>query len=145
MVSFTALAPASSTWASAGRRSIPPRPSRLTGRSSGRRGGVFDSNRPNIVVVQLESFDVNRLKDIEFSENPCRISRSFQEMRFRFLKRTGHRRGNRKLEFEMLTGMNIDDFGIGEYPYKTVLKENSRISGLQPEILRLQSLCGPRP
>ena len=28
MVSFTALAPASSTWASAGRRSIPPRPSR---------------------------------------------------------------------------------------------------------------------
>ena len=34
-------------------------------------GEVFDSNRTNIVVVQLESFfDVNRLKDIEFSENP---------------------------------------------------------------------------
>ncbi|MFQ9394795.1 MAG: hypothetical protein ACLR2E_13085 [Lachnospiraceae bacterium] len=32
---------------------------------------MFDSNRPNIVVVQLESFfDVNRLKDVEFSENP---------------------------------------------------------------------------
>lgn len=25
----------------------------------------------------------------------------------------------------MLTGMNIDDFGIGEYPYKTVLKEKT--------------------
>ena len=28
-------------------------------------------------------------------------------------------------EFEMLTGMNIDDFGIGEYPYKTILKSKA--------------------
>ena len=28
-------------------------------------------------------------------------------------------------EFEVLTGMNIDDFGIGEYPYKTIVKETA--------------------
>lgn len=31
--------------------------------------------------------------------------------------------GTANTEFEVITGMNLDFFGPGEYPYKTVLKE----------------------
>ena len=90
-------------------------------------GEVFDSNRPNIVVVQLESFfDVNRLKDIEFSENPLpNLTQLSKRCASGFLSVPVIGAGTVNSEFEMLTGMNIDDFGIGEYPYKTVLKEKT--------------------
>ena len=90
-------------------------------------GEVFDSNRPNIVVVQLESFfDVNRLKDIEFSENPLpNFTQLSERCASGFLSVPVIGAGTVNSEFEMLTGMNIDDFGIGEYPYKTVLKEKT--------------------
>lgn len=90
-------------------------------------GEVFDSNRPNIVVVQLESFfDVNRLKDIEFSENPLpNFTQLSKRCASGFLSVPVIGAGTVNSEFEMLTGMNIDDFGIGEYPYKTVLKEKT--------------------
>ena len=88
---------------------------------------MFDSNRPNIVVVQLESFfDVNRLKDIEFSENPLpNFTQLSKRCASGFLSVPVIGAGTVNSEFEMLTGMNIDDFGIGEYPYKTVLKEKT--------------------
>ena len=90
-------------------------------------GEVFDSNRPNIVVVQLESFfDVNRLKDIEFSENSLpNFTQLSKRCASGFLSVPVIGAGTVNSEFEMLTGMNIDDFGIGEYPYKTVLKEKT--------------------
>ena len=90
-------------------------------------GEVFDSNRPNIVVVQLESFfDVNRLKDLEFSENPLpNFTQLSERCASGFLSVPVIGAGTVNSEFEMLTGMNIDDFGIGEYPYKTVLKEKT--------------------
>ena len=90
-------------------------------------GEVFDSNRPNIVVVQLESFfDVHRLKDIEFSENPLpNFTQLSKRCASGFLSVPVIGAGTVNSEFEMLTGMNIDDFGIGEYPYKTVLKEKT--------------------
>ena len=88
---------------------------------------MFDSNRPNIVVVQLESFfDVNRLKDLEFSENPLpNFTQLSERCASGFLSVPVIGAGTVNSEFEMLTGMNIDDFGIGEYPYKTVLKEKT--------------------
>ena len=90
-------------------------------------GEQYDSNRPNIVVVQLESFfDVNRLKDVEFSENPLpNFTRLSEKCASGFLSMPVIGAGTVNSEFEMLTGMNIDDFGIGEYPYKTVLKEKT--------------------
>ncbi len=33
--------------------------------------------------------------------------------------------GTANTEFEAITGMNLDFFGPGEYPYKTVLKKTS--------------------
>lgn len=33
--------------------------------------------------------------------------------------------GTVNTEFEVMTGMNLDDFGPGEYPFKTILKETT--------------------
>lgn len=85
--------------------------------------GVPDS-KPNIIYVQLESFfDVNYLDILSFSENPV--------LYFEQLKKEGLSgfltvpvigSGTVNTEFEVLSGMDLDFFGAGEYPYKTVLK-----------------------
>ncbi|MDO5346451.1 MAG: LTA synthase family protein [Lachnospiraceae bacterium] len=87
----------------------------------------YDTQKPNVVIVQLESFfNVNRLKNVTFSENPLpnftRLMEQYPSGAFR-VPVVGA--GTVNSEFEVLTGMNIDDFGIGEYPYKTVLKEKA--------------------
>ena len=79
---------------------------------------------PNIIFLQLESFfDVNRLKDVTFSS----------ETWLPYFKSTGrhapagvHRAqlsAGANTEFEVITQMNVHDFGTGEYPYKTILQE----------------------
>lgn len=83
------------------------------------------SEKPNIIIVQLESFfDVKRLKGVAFSEDPIpnftRLMEEYPSGRFD-VPVIGA--GTVNSEFEVLTGMNIDDFGAGEYPYKTILKE----------------------
>lgn len=86
---------------------------------------VYYTHKPNVVIVQLESFfDINRLKDVEFSENPLP---NFTKMMEDYPSGACHvpviGAGTVNSEFEVLTGMNIDDFGIGEYPYKTIVKD----------------------
>lgn len=81
---------------------------------------------PNIVYVQLESFfDMDTLSDdIVFSRNPTPY---FHELLEKypsgklFVPVVGG--GTANTEFEMLTGMNLDFFGAGEYPYYTVLRD----------------------
>lgn len=86
---------------------------------------VYDEDvKPNIVIIQLESFfDVSYLKNFWFSKNPIPT--------FTALKKTcpsglltvpSLGGGTANSEFEVLTGINLDFFGIGEYPYQTVLK-----------------------
>lgn len=88
---------------------------------------VFYTDRPNVVVVQLESFfDVNRLKNFKFSQNPLpNFTELMGNYASGFLSVPVIGAGTVNSEFEMLTGMNIDDFGIGEYPYKTILKSKA--------------------
>ncbi len=84
-------------------------------------------NKPNIIVIQLESFmDINLFSDFTFAANPV--------PNFTKLKRTCSSgqlhvpavgAGTANTEFEVLTGMNLDEFGTGEYPYKTILQEKS--------------------
>ena len=79
---------------------------------------------PNIIFVQLESFfDVNRAKNLIFTDNPL--------PNFTYLKEnyphglitvSSIGGGTANTEFELLTGMNLEHFGPGEYPYKTILK-----------------------
>lgn len=81
-------------------------------------------NTPNIVFVQLESFfDPNLLKELTYSENPVPNFDALKEncsTGLFYVPSIGA--GTANTEFEVLTGMNLDHFGVGEYPYKTVVK-----------------------
>ena len=80
---------------------------------------------PNIICVLLESFcdpeDINFLKT---SEDPIP---TFHYLEDNFS--TGYLTvpvvgaGTANTEFEVLTGMSMQYFGTGEYPYKTILKK----------------------
>lgn len=88
---------------------------------------IYYSLKPNIVIVQLESFfDVTRLKDVNFSRNPLpNFTKMMQSNASGAFSVPVVGAGTVNSEFEVLTGMNVDDFGIGEYPYKTVLKSTA--------------------
>lgn len=78
---------------------------------------------PNIVFVQLESFfDVKRIKGVEFSQDPIpnftRLSKKHGSGLFR-VKSIGS--GTANTEFEVLSGLDLEFFGIGEYPYTSIL------------------------
>ena len=82
---------------------------------------------PNIVFVQLESFfDVNTIVDSEYSTDPTpwfnRLCRSFPSG-LMYVPTVGG--GTANTEFEIITGLNLDFFGAGEYPYNTILQESA--------------------
>lgn len=82
---------------------------------------------PNVVVVQLESFfDPSLLCDTTFSENPIptftQLMADYSSGAL-FVPVVGA--GTANTEFEVLTGMSVDYFGTGEFPYETVLQERS--------------------
>ena len=90
--------------------------------------GVSDDlTVPNIVVVQLESFfDVKHLIDIEFSQDPVPNYTALKEDGVSGFLGVAHiGGGTANIEFEFLTGMNLDHFGLGEFPYTTVLKSRA--------------------
>jgi phosphoglycerol transferase MdoB-like AlkP superfamily enzyme len=81
----------------------------------------------NVIVIQLESFfDVNRLSQLNLTSNPIP---NFTQLKHQFssglLKVPTIGGGTANSEFEFLTSMNLGYFGVGEYPYKTVLREQS--------------------
>ncbi|MGX8706050.1 MAG: LTA synthase family protein, partial [bacterium] len=83
--------------------------------------------QPNIIFVQLESFfDVNTIIGGEYSADPTptfnRLCRNFPSGLL-FVPTIGG--GTANTEFEVLTGMNIDFFGAGEYPYNTILQQEA--------------------
>ncbi len=80
---------------------------------------------PNVIFLQLETFfDVTRLKDTVFSEDPLPFFHSLKEQYpSGLLGVPVIGAGTVNTEFEILTGMNMDDFGAGEYPFKSILKK----------------------
>ncbi len=84
-------------------------------------------NSPNVIYLQLESFfDVNYLTNVKFSKNPIPYFTQLKsEYTSGFLSVPSVGAGTVNTEFEILTGMSLDFFGPGEYPYKTVLMENT--------------------
>lgn len=84
-------------------------------------------NGPNIIFVQLESFfDPNLLKDLSYAENPVPNFEALKEKYSTglfYVPSIGA--GTANTEFEVISGMNLDHFGVGEYPYKTVVKHRS--------------------
>lgn len=86
-------------------------------------GAAFAKKKPNIVVVQLESFmDPSYVKTLEFSENPIpNFTKLKEECTSGFLTMPAIGAGTANSEFEVLSGFNVAYFGAGEYPYKTIL------------------------
>lgn len=85
-----------------------------------------DLEHPNIIFVQLESFfNVNRLNGVKYTENPIPyMTYLYEHCDTGLLGVPSISAGTANTEFEVLTGMNMKDFGPGEYPYKTVLSED---------------------
>lgn len=90
---------------------------------------IFDESdnlsQPNIIYVQLESlFDVNTILGSRYSKDPTpnfnRLSREFPSGEL-YVPSIGG--GTANVEFEVLSGFNLEFFGAGEYPYSTVLQE----------------------
>ena len=83
--------------------------------------------KPDIVMVQLESFfDVSYLDDVSYEDDPIPVFRSLKEnYASGFLTVPSVGAGTANTEFEVLSGMSLDFFGMGEYPYMTILQEEA--------------------
>ncbi len=82
---------------------------------------------PNLVFVQLESFfDANYMKELSYATNPVP---NFQALKENWphgqLSVPCIGAGTANTEFEVLTGMNLSHFGVGEYPYMTIVESDS--------------------
>lgn len=90
-------------------------------------GDSEDEDYPNIIYVQLESeFDPTLLKGVTYSQDPIpNLRKLYAEYSSGYLSVPAFGAGTANTEFEVITGMNLDDFGPGEYPYKTVLRDSA--------------------
>lgn len=88
---------------------------------------VVSDKTPNVIFLQLESFfNLNNVKDITLSENPIPYyTQLCEQYSSGYLNVFNVGYGTCNTEFEVMTGMNLDDFGPGEFPYKTILKETT--------------------
>ncbi|MCR4716509.1 MAG: LTA synthase family protein [Lachnospiraceae bacterium] len=89
-----------------------------------------DSKEPhkaNIIFLQLESFfDIDYVKDYYFNEDPLPYFNYLKDnYSSGFLTVPAFGAGTANTEFEMMTGMKLNLFSPGEYPYKTVLKKRT--------------------
>lgn len=86
-----------------------------------------DDEKPNVIVVLLESFiDPTQVDYLSLSKDPIPNFRYLEEnYSSGYLKVPVVGAGTANTEFEILTGMSMQYFGLGEYPYKTILKTNS--------------------
>ncbi len=82
---------------------------------------------PNIIVIQLESFfDVEEAEIFKTSADALpNLRKLFKNYSSGYFKVPSVGAGTANTEFEVLTGMNMRYFGPGEYPYKTVLKNQT--------------------
>lgn len=88
---------------------------------------IEDEKKPNIIFLQLESFfDITAMKNLELSQDPIPVFRSCMEnYGSGYFNVPSVGAGTANTEFETITGMDLDFFGPGEYPYKTVLVDKS--------------------
>ena len=84
-----------------------------------------DVEKPNIIFVQLESFfDVDSVIGAEFSADPTPVYHELLDNwpnALLYVPTIGG--GTANVEFEVMSGMNMDFFGAGEAPYNTIIQE----------------------
>ncbi len=90
-------------------------------------GDDADQEYPNIICVLLESFiDPGLVNFLELSEDPIpNFHELYSSYTSGYLEVPVVGAGTANTEFEVLTGMGMQFFGLGEYPYKTILKETN--------------------
>lgn len=83
--------------------------------------------KPNVIMLQLESFfDPLQYRNYEFQNDPVPFFRYLKDKYpSGYLSVPSVGAGTANTEFECITAMNLDFFGPGEYPYKTVLQKTS--------------------
>lgn len=81
----------------------------------------------NILFLQLETFiDPTEINFLEFSEDPIpNFRKLMDEYSSGYYKVPAVGAGTANTEFESITGMSLRYFGAGEYPYKSILKEET--------------------
>ena len=86
-----------------------------------------DEQHPNIIFLQLESFiDPSRIKTIELSKDACPNFRQLMaDHPSGKLTVPACGAGTANVEFEVMTGLSVKFFGPGEYPYKSILTEET--------------------
>lgn len=102
-------------------------------KNSGKKTNKKDSDKgrskkkPNIIFVQLESFfDVDEVEGLKFSKDPLpNFHKLMKNYAGGYVTVPTVGAGTVNTEFEILTGMSQKDFGVGEYPYKTILKKKT--------------------
>lgn len=88
-------------------------------------GTEFDM--PNVIFLQLESFyDVTNIEGYEYSTHPHPIYSMLKEqLPGGKLTVPSIGAGTANTEFEIITGMDVSLFGIAEYPYLSVLQNQT--------------------
>ena len=83
--------------------------------------------KPDVILIQLESFlDPKTIRGMSFSDDPAPIHTYLREhFSGGLLSVPSFGGGTANTEFEVLTGINLDNFGPGEYPYKTIMLEET--------------------
>lgn len=86
-----------------------------------------DGDYPNIICILLESFiDPEQIRFLELSDEVVPNFHSLLEnYTSGYLEVPVVGAGTANTEFEILTGMGMQFFGVGEYPYKTILKRTN--------------------
>ena len=88
--------------------------------------GVVNPLRKHLILYfcSLESFfNPDRVKKLNFSQDVLpNMKRLSSEYSAYYISVPCFGAGTANTEFEVQTGINLDDFGPGEYPYKTVLQ-----------------------
>ncbi|MBQ7399409.1 MAG: LTA synthase family protein [Clostridia bacterium] len=88
---------------------------------------LYENDMPNIIFLQLESFyDVTNIEGYEYSSHPHPIYSMLKEkLPGGFLTVPSIGAGTANTEFEIITGMDVSLFGIAEYPYLSVLQNQT--------------------
>lgn len=88
---------------------------------------VSAENGPNIITVLLESFvDPDEYGFMTYSQDPTPTFNYLEEnFTSGYVTVPVIGAGTANTEFEILTGMKLEYFGTGEYPYKSILKETN--------------------
>ncbi len=97
---------------------------------------VTEETEPNIILILLESFvDPYEINFLEMDKDPIPTFHYLEEnYTSGYLTVPVVGAGTANTEFEILTGMSMQYFGTGEYPYKTIMKKISNCESIASDL-----------